>query len=139
MSCQFGMLNFNKQKCADLGWMPRRCECCMCTVGFQRHLLALCTENLWALFAHSDAKPLVFVLPLGKAGESMCRECVGHIGSAAGEAPVPRLEVPLMGRLVPGIAWHRSVARATGVNYPKSEGKGYEVSCSVRQVEYKEE
>lgn len=74
MSCQFGMLNFNMRKGADLGWMPGRCKCCMHTVGFERHLLALFTENLWALFAHSNAKPLAFVLWLGRAGESACRE-----------------------------------------------------------------
>lgn len=74
MSCQFGMLSFNRWKRADLGWMPGWCKCCMCTVGFQRHLLALFTENLRALFVHSDAKPLAFVLRLGRAGESACRE-----------------------------------------------------------------
>lgn len=74
MSCQFGMLNFNMRKGADLGWMPGRCKCCMHTVGFERHLLALFTENLWALFAHSNTKPLAFVLWLGRAGESACPE-----------------------------------------------------------------
>jgi len=74
MPCQLGMLNFTMRKGADLGCMPGQCKCCVCTVGFRRHLLALFTENLRALFARSDAKPLAFVLQLGRAGESTCQE-----------------------------------------------------------------
>lgn len=58
--------------------MPGQCECGMCTVGFEA--IALFTRNLLALFADSKAKPLVFVLWLGRAGESACQEwaCRAH-------------------------------------------------------------
>jgi len=59
----------------------------------------------------------------------------GKLDPLAGEAPVAWLLV-LLG---PGIARRRGTARATKLSYLKSEGRGYEVTQSVKQVAYLQE
>lgn len=137
MSCQLGMLNFNMRKGADLGWMPGRCECCLCIRAF-RGICLLCLLKTYGLCLLTAMLSL-WCLYCGLAGLVNLRvgsECVGRVGSPRwGSACVCHGS---WSRRWEAGARHHSV-RAMRLNCPESEGKGNGVSCSVKQVEYKEE
>ena len=140
MSCQFGMLNFTCGKVLALGgcqgdasvawvWWAFRGICLLCLLKTYGLCLLTVMLSLWRLYCNLA----------GLVNLHVRSERVGHVGSTRWGSACATAAGLAGGRLVPGIARHGSVVRATRLNYPKSEGKGYEVTHSVKQVEYKEE
>lgn len=135
MSCQFGML-----KGAALGQMSGgesvacvqwafRGICLLCLLKI--YTLCLLTAMLSLRCLHCDLAGLV--------NPHVGSKCAGHVRSAGWGRACATAVGPAGGRLVPGVTWRGSVARAMGLHYLKSEGKGCEVTGSMKQVDYKEE